>query len=212
MTDNQELYPVGLSVEYPEQSQRLSVFFRILIVLPIALILSLLVGERETQEIVEGHAHYREVVRVGFVMGAVLLMILFQGKYPRWWFDWNRELTAFSLRVMSYLFLLRDEYPSTDEEQAVHLQMEYPDVEKDLTRWMPLVKWFLAIPHVIVLALLCVFMIMAVFFAWLGILFTGNHPRGLFNFIEGVLRWNLRVFAYAGLMVTDKYPPFSLYE
>lgn len=212
MTDKQEKYPVGLNVEYPEQSHRLSVFFRIIIIIPIAIILSMLVGERETQEIVKGHAHYKEIVRVGFVIGAVILMLLFQGKYPRWWFDWNKELTSFFLRVLSYLFLLRDEYPSTDEEQAVHVEMEYPDVDKDLVRWMPLVKWFLAIPHVIVLGLLCIFMVMAVFFAWIGILFTGNHPRGLFNFIEGVLRWNLRVFAYAGLMVTDKYPPFSLYE
>ncbi|MBC8366735.1 DUF4389 domain-containing protein [bacterium] len=201
-----------MSVDYPERSDRLSVFFRIIIIIPIAIILSLLVGERETQEIVEGHAHYKEIVRVGFVVVAVLLMILFRGKYPRWWFDWNKQLTAFSLRVMSYLFLLRDEYPSTDEEQAVHIKMEYPDVENDLTRWMPLVKWFLVIPHVLVLGLLSILLVVAVFFAWVAILFTGNYPRGLFDFVLGLLRWGLRVFAYSVLMVTDKYPPFSLYE
>ncbi len=205
-------YPVGLQIEYPEKSDRLSTFFRILIIIPIMIILSLLVGERETQEVVEGEAHYREIVRVGFVVGAVVLMLLFRGKYPRWWFDWNKQLTAFSMRCSSYLFLLRDEYPSTDEEQAVHLRLEYPVVGEDINRWMPLVKWFLAIPHVVVLALLSIFLVVAVFFAWLAIIFTGNYPRGLFNFVEGVLRWYLRVFAFAVLMVTDMYPPFSLYE
>ncbi len=174
------------------------------------IILSLLFGERETQEIAQ---RQNEVYHsIGFVVTALMLMILFRKKYPRWWFDWNRSLAAFMTRVMSYLFLLRDEYPSTDEEQAVHLSMEYPDAEKDLTRWMPLVKWLLAIPHVIVLFALDGLLLVAVFFSWVAIIFTGRNPRGLFNFVEGVMRWNLRVLAYAIFMVTDRYPPFSLYE
>jgi len=209
MSESGNVYPVDLKVDYPEKSDRLSVFFRIILVIPILIVLSLLLGERETQEMAQ---RQEEITRsIGFVVGALVLLILFRGKYPRWWFDWNKQLMAFSLRVFSYLFLLRDEYPSTDEEQSVHLRMEYPDAQKDLSRWMPLVKWFLAIPHVVVLAVLNVFTIIAVFLAWLMILFTGRYPRGLFNFVEGVLRWHLRVLSFALIMVTDKYPPFNLY-
>jgi len=209
MSESGNVYPVDLNVDYPEKSDRLSVFFRIILVIPILIVLSLLLGERETQEMAQ---RQEEITRsIGFVVGALVLLILFRGKYPRWWFDWNKQLMAFSLRVFSYLFLLRDEYPSTDEEQSVHLRMEYPDAQKDLSRWMPLVKWFLAIPHVVVLAVLNVFTIIAVFLAWLMILFTGRYPRGLFNFVEGVLRWHLRVLSFALIMVTDKYPPFNLY-
>ncbi len=137
-------------------------------------------------------------------------MILFRQKYPRWWFDWNVAMTKFYIRVCSYLALLRDEYPSTDEDQSVHVEIAYPNVESDLNRWLPLVKWLLAIPHYIVLFFLYIAMIVAVVIAWFVILFTGNYPKGLFDFVVGVMRWALRVNAYAILMVTDKYPPFSL--
>ncbi len=137
-------------------------------------------------------------------------MLLFRQKYPKWWFDWNLALTKFSTRVSAYLVLLRDEYPSTDEEQAVHLEIAYPDVSKDLKRGMPLVKWFLAIPHYILLFLLYIAVVVSVVIAWFAILFTGRYPRGLFGFVVGVLRWSLRVAVYAFLLTTDRYPPFSL--
>ena len=137
-------------------------------------------------------------------------MILFRQRYPRWWFDFSRELTRFSYRVGSYLLLLTDQYPSTVEEQSVHLEIDYPDVQTDLNQWMPLVKWLLAIPHYIVLAFLMIGVIFAVIIAWFAILFTGEYPRGLFDFVVGVGRWGLRVSAYAFLLVTDRYPPFSL--
>ena len=137
-------------------------------------------------------------------------MILFRQKYPRWWFDWNLELTRFTTRVIVYLALMRDEYPSTDEQQAVHLELDYPDAARDLKRWMPLVKWFLAIPHYIVLAVLGVAAFICVVIAWFAIIFTGRYPRGLFDFVLGVNRWSLRVSAYMWLLITDKYPPFSL--
>jgi uncharacterized protein DUF4389 len=139
-----------------------------------------------------------------------MLMILFRQKYPRWWFDFARELTRFEYRVGAYLALLTDKYPSTDEEQSVHLEVDYPDVERDLNRWLPLVKWLLAIPHYIVLVVLTMLAIVAILIAWFAILFTGRYPRGLFNFVAGVGRWTLRVQAYAFLLVTDRYPPFSL--
>ncbi|MGO9411969.1 MAG: DUF4389 domain-containing protein, partial [Spirochaetia bacterium] len=146
----------------------------------------------------------------GFLFLPTLLMILFRWKYPRWWFDWNVSLTRFGLRVGAYFALLTDVYPSTDEEQVVHAKIEYPNVQKDLKAGLPLVKWFLAIPHYIVLAFLGVGAIVVVIIAWFSILFTGRYPRGLFNFVVGVAQWGLRVSASAFLLVTDEYPPFSL--
>ena len=136
------------------------------------------------------------------------LMLVFRRKYPRWWFDWNLELAGFTTRCMAYLALLRDEYPSTDEAQAVHLELWYPDATA-LNRWLPLVKWLLAVPHYIVLAFLWLAATLCVIVAWLAILFTGRYPRGLFDFVTGVFRWTLRVWAYAFLLTTDRYPPFS---
>ena len=144
------------------------------------------------------------------LFAAPLLMILFRRKYPRWWFDWNVELIRFTSRVGAYGGLLTDRYPSTDEEQAIHVEIDYPDVERDLNRWLPLVKWLLAIPHVIVLVVLGVIAVLAVIAAWFAILFTGHYPRGLFDFVVGVNRWALRVEGYALLLVTDRYPPFSM--
>jgi hypothetical protein len=146
----------------------------------------------------------------GLLFFAPLLMIVFRQKYPRWWFDWNLALLRFSNRVGAYLTLLDDRYPSTDEEQSVHLDFPYPDAKEELNRFLPLVKWFLAIPHYIVLAFLYLGAIFAVLFAWFAILFTGRYPRGLFDFVVGVLRWHNRVVGYAHVLVTDRYPPFSL--
>jgi hypothetical protein len=141
---------------------------------------------------------------------ATLLMILFRQRYPRWWFDFALELARFSTRIGAYLALLTDQYPSTVEEQDVHLDLDYPDAERDLNRWLPLVKWLFAIPHYLVLIVLTVGALFAVVFAWFAILVTGRYPRGSFDFVVGVGRWGLRVQAYAFLLLTDRYPPFSL--
>ena len=202
-------YPVDLSIDYPDRPlDKLTTLFRFLTVIPIAIVLSLITASTyhwEADEVV-----YELGGTGGIIFLALLLMILFQQKYPRWWFDWNAALTRFSYRVIAYIGLLRDEYPSTDEEQAVHIKLEYPDVKKDLNRWLPLFKWFLAIPHYILLAFLSVAAVVSVIIAWFAILFTGKYPVGLFNFVTGVLRWSLRVSAYVGLLITDRYPPFSL--
>ena len=146
----------------------------------------------------------------GLLFLGPLLMILFRQKYPRWWFDWNRELLRFTNRLSVYLALMDDRYPSTDEEQSVHLDFPYPDVPRDLNRWLPLVKWFLAIPHYLVLFFLAIAAFVSVVVAWFAILFTGRYPRPLFDFVEGVIRWSNRVNAYALILVTDEYPPFRL--
>jgi hypothetical protein len=212
-------YAARLDVDYPEKLDRLTTFFRLLWIIPIAVIFALISGAGETvtytvtlNEAGQVVAKTRDVAG-GLVSGlaaATALMIIFRQRYPRWWFDFSRELTRFGARVGAYLCLLTDQYPSTVEEQSVHLEIDYPDVEKDLNRWMPIVKWLLAIPHYIVLAFLAVGAVFAWIVAWFAILFTGKYPKGLFDYVVGVGRWGLRVNAYAFLLVTDRYPPFSL--
>jgi Domain of unknown function (DUF4389) len=194
-----ESYALTYSVEYPERDlNRLTTVFRIFTVIPILIVLATVSG---------GGA-----AAGGIVFFGTLIMILFRKKYPRWWFEWNRELLRFSTRVHTYLVLMNDRYPSTDEEQWVRLEINYPNTETELARGMPLVKWFLAIPHYIVLFFLGIAAFVCVVIAWFAILFTGRYPRSLFDFVVGVQRWALRVVAYAFILVTDKYPPFSLQE
>ena len=203
-------YPVQFSVDYPARPlDRLTTAFRIFTVIPIAIVLATVSGStwqssgRSGSMVVMAGAG-------GLLFLGPLLMILFRQKYPRWWFDWNRELLRFTNRVTAYLALMDDRYPSTDEEQSVHLDFPYPDVPQELNRWLPLVKWLLAIPHYVVLFFLGIAALVAVVVAWFAILFTGRYPRGLFDFVEGVIRWSNRVTGYALILVTDRYPPFRL--
>jgi hypothetical protein len=201
-----EPYPVNFSVDYPDRSlDRVASAFRIFWVIPIAIILGGL--DHATGG---ANQHGRELVSAGgAVVVPLVLMLLFRQKYPRWWFDWNLELSRFSSRVGAYFLLMDDQYPSTDEHQSVHL--DYPEVTgQELNRWLPLVKWLLAIPHYVVLFFLAIATIFVVIYAWFAILFTGHYPRGAFEFIEGVLRWTNRVSGYAFTLVTDAYPPFRL--
>ena len=201
-----------LNVDYPEQLDRLTTLFRLIWIIPIAVIYSLITATGNETVVTEtGH---QVVSTGGGIAGglwlATVLMIAFRVRYPRWWFDFARELTRFGARIGAYLALLTDRYPSTADEQSVHLEIDYPDVERDLNRWLPLVKWLLAIPHYLVLVVLLLAALVAVVIAWFAILFTGRYPRALFDFVVGVGRWGLRVAAYAFLLVTDRYPPFSL--
>jgi len=206
-----ESYVLTFSVDYPDRSlDRLTTFFRIFTVIPIAIVAAMVSGATYSYD--TATTTTAVVAAGGILFAAPLLMILFRKKYPRWWFDWNRELLRFQSRVGAYLGLLSDQYPSTDEQQYVHLEVDYPNVETDLARGMPLIKWFLAIPHYIVLFFLYIAVFVCVVIAWFAILFTGRYPRSLFDFVVGVGRWHLRVTAYMFILVTDKYPPFSLSE
>src|SRR5918994_852559 len=214
MTDG---HPVQFDVEYPDRDlSRLTTFFRVFTVIPIAIVLGTVSGaEAWTWTDTGAAADTTTTVVVGaggILFAGPLLMILFREKYPRWWFDWNLELTRFSSRVTLFGALLDDRYPSTDEAQSLRLDVPYPDARTDLNRWLPLVKWLLAIPHYIVLFFLGIAAFVCVVIAWFAILFTGRYPRSLFDFVMGVQRWYLRVAAYAFIMVTDRYPPFSLQE
>jgi hypothetical protein len=198
-------YPVQLSVDYPDRDlNRLTTGFRIFTAIPILIVAVLLTG---------GGWHWTMAAGAGgIVFLPTLLMVLFRQKYPRWCFDWNLELLRFTNRIAVYLALMDDRYPSTDEKQSLTLELTYPDATRDLNRWLPLVKWLLAIPHYIVLFFLYIAVFFMVIAAWFAILFTGRYPRPLFDYIVGVGRWALRVQAYAFLLVTDKYPPFRLGE
>jgi hypothetical protein len=202
-------YPTRFSVDYPDRDlDRLSTFLRLLMAIPILIVLGSVNGGTWQWSTEQGTAVAAGAG--GLLFFGPLLMIVFRQKYPRWWFDWNLELLRFSNRVGIYLSLMDDRYPSTDEHQSVHLDLDYPDVGRDLNRWFPLVKWFLAIPHYVVLFFLYIAAFVVVVIAWFAILFTGKYPRGLFDFVEGVIRWHNRVVSYAFLLVTDRYPPFRL--
>ncbi len=212
-------YPARLEIDYPETLDRFTSFFRWIWIIPIAIILGLISGAGETVTNTIYVNQAGEVLRTsrdaagglaGGLAAATALMIIFRQRYPRWWFDFARELTRFEARVGAYAVLLTDQYPSTVDEQAVHLEIDYPDVEADLNRWLPIVKWLLAIPHYIVLGILSAVGVIVVILAWFAILFTGRYPKSFFDFIVGIARWWLRVAAYAVLLVTDRYPPFSM--
>jgi len=206
-------YPVAFAVDYPDRPlNRLTTGFRIFVAIPILIVAATLGGEAGSNYGNYGGEHWAwgGGGAAAFLFFGPLLMILFRQKYPRWWFDWNLEVLRFENRITAYLALMDDRYPSTDERQSVHLDFAYPDAQRDLNRWLPLVKWLLAIPHYIVLLFLWLAAFVSVVITWFAILFTGRYPRGLFEFVDGVLRWTNRVAAYAFVLVTDEYPPFRL--
>lgn len=212
MAKNSAEYPASLDIDYPNKLDRVSSFFRILWSIPILILAGILTssgGSVYTNEAGQTVTSSGTGI-AGALFMATLLMILFRQRYPRWWFDFNLELNRFTTRVGAYLFLLTDKYPSTEDTQSVHLDLKYPDAKVELNRWMPLVKWFLAIPHYFVLGALFLGAMFATIIGWFSILFTGRYPQSLFEYVVGVGRWTLRVAAYAFLLTTDKYPPFSL--
>lgn len=212
-----QTYPAQLQIDEQERLGRASTIFRIILIIPIALLLNFLVSGGESTTVVVNRSG--DVVSqatswgsgiIGTLFFVTLLMILFRKRYPRWWFDFNLALHRFITRVLAYLFLLTDKYPSTEDEQNVHLDLKYPDAQTELMRGMPLVKWLLAIPHYIVLFFLWIAAYVVIVLSWFAIIFTGRYPKAFFEFVVGVMRWSWRVQSYAFILATDKYPPFSL--
>ena len=145
-----------------------------------------------------------------------LFTVLFTKEIPRPLFDVIAMTYRYEWRAMSYALFLHEDYPPFDfrpasaddgAERHTTLSLAYPG---QLNRWAPLYKWFLAIPHYVILAVLSIGALFAVVAAWFSILFTGRYPRTLFNYVVGVMRWSNRVSAYAFVLATDKYPPFRL--
>lgn len=210
-------YPARLNIDYQEKLSRVTTIFRIILVIPILIILGILTSGSESviQTVNAAGEVAVETVSTGAgIVGSLflvtLLLILFRKRYPKWWFDFALALNRFSLRISAYLALITDRYPSTEDEQNIHLDLDYPNAQTDLKRGMPLVKWLLAIPHYVILFFLWIAVFFVVFISWFAIIFTGRYPRGLFDFVVGVMRWTWRVQAYALLLATDKYPPFEL--
>ena len=208
MASNQSDYPVQFSVDYPDRPlNRLTTIFRLIMVIPILIVAGLIPGFVNSGQ---ASGSEQAAISIPLVWLPLVLILVFRHKYPRWWFDWNLELSRFVYRIEVYVLALRDEYPSTDDHQAVHLDIAYPDAQTDLNRWLPLVKWFLAIPHYIVLAILAILAFIAVILGWIMVVITAQYPRALFDFIVGVIRYGARVQAYAFMLTTDRYPPFRL--
>lgn len=217
MTATYDPYPARLDVDYADRLNRLTTLFRVIWAIPIVIVGSVLsaTATSTVTTVTQSGEVVSEVTRVGGgiaggLFGATALLILFRQRYPRWWFDFSRELARFGARIGAYLALMTDIYPSTEDEQAIHLELDYPDAKRDLNRWLPLVKWLLALPHYIVLVFLAVGAWFSIVIAWFAILITGRYPRPLFDFVLGVGRWALRVHAYGFLLITDRYPPFRL--
>jgi Domain of unknown function (DUF4389) len=216
MVAPQQTYPARLDIDYPDRLDRVSTLLRIFYIIPIAIVLSLVSAAATSTTVIYTSGEVIEKTTstgggiAGGLFAATALMILFRQRYPRWWFDFVLAFNRFGTRVGAYFALLTDRYPSTEEEQSVHLDLDYPDAREGLNRWLPLVKWFLALPHYVVLLFLGLGALVAVVVAWLAILFTGRYPRALFDYVVGVGRWGVRVQAYAVLLLTDTYPPFSL--
>ena len=185
-------YPITFEVEYPERLSRWLIFVKWLLAIPHVIIISLFGYLIELTTFISWFA------------------ILFTGRYPRALFDLALLYWGWNSRVTSYLVLLRDEYPPFGEDAAgeypVHVDIPYPE---RLSRLLIFVKWLLVIPHIIILALLSAVALAVYVIGWFAILFTGQFPRSMFDFLVGVGRWNLRVSAYVMLM-RDEYPPFSL--
>ncbi len=216
-TNSTQSYPARLDIDYPESLNRVTTAFRIVVIIPIAILANIVSATAvstvtvvtESGQIVSKATHTGGGI-AGALFVATLLMILFRQRYPQWWFDFALQLNRFLARIGAFAALLTDRYPSTVEEQSVHLDLDYPDARTDLNRWLPLVKWLLVIPHIIVLALLAIGAVVVIVIAWFAILFTGRYPRPLFDYVVGVSRWALRVSAYSTLLITDRYPPFRL--
>lgn len=217
MVAPQQTYAARLEIDYPDRLNRVTTLFRVVLVIPIAIVLSLVSASATSTTVIYQSGEVVEKTTstgggiAGGLFAATVLMIVFRQRYPRWWFDFLLQFNRFGTRVGAYLALLTDRYPSTEDEQNVHLDLHYPDAREGLNRWLPLVKWLLALPHYVVLLFLGVGAILAVVIAWFAILLTGRYPRALFDYVVGVGRWVLRVQAYAFLLLTDSYPPFSLH-
>lgn len=210
-------YPATLQIDYQDRLSRVTTIFRLILVIPIAIVLGIITsgGESVIMTVNEAGEVVSDVSSSGLgILGSLffvtLLLLLFRKKYPKWWFDFNLGLHQFAARISAYVLLITDRYPSTDEMQNVHLDVPYPNAQTDLNRGLPLVKWFLAIPHYFILFFLSIAAFFVVVIGWFAIIFVGRFPRGLFNFVVGVMRWWWRVQAYAFVLATDKYPPFSL--
>lgn len=187
----QDTYPIRVDISYPEDLSRWLIFVKWLLSIPHYIIL------------------YFLELAVYVVTLIAVFAILFTAKYPEGLFKFAVGFRRWQLNYYAYLFLLRDEYPPFSMDPGQYpavLEVDYPE---RLNRFLPLIKWLLVIPSLIVLLALYIAGIVVTFIAFFAILFTKTYPRGMFDFMVGVFRWTQRATGYYYLF-TDKYPPFSL--
>mmetsp|Transcript_12298 Transcript_12298/g.29571 ORF Transcript_12298/g.29571 Transcript_12298/m.29571 type:complete len:269 (-) Transcript_12298:213-1019(-) len=186
-------YPARLEVDYREDDvSRIEVLLRIFKIIPV-LLFSAFVGST--------------------LYLSTLIMVMFQLKYPRWWFDFRLEYKRYSTRIGTFVALMTDKYPSTTDEQIVHLDIDYPgqDVSQSMNRWGPLYKIILSVPHFFICFALKIGYLLALVVVWIYLLVAGGkYPKFIFDYIVSYWRWSLRYDAYTFLLVTDEYPPFSM--
>ena len=186
-----------IQVDY-QNRDRTSSFFRPLLIIPVAVFLMLF-----TQ-----FSHWG-FSTVAITMPAVISLLLRQS-YPSWILAFNHAILEFGTRAVAYALLLTDKYPTFESNPTVAII--FPDVEggKKLNRWLPLVKWILAIPLYVVGAFYLVLTTFVTIGAWFQIFFTGNFPTWAGNVTTGTVRFWNRVYGYSIVLTTDEYPSFSL--
>ena len=184
------------------ERNRLTAFFRIILVVPMAIFLA---SFAPTDLSADGSNYWA----VGFLVLPTALAIVFRRIYPSYLLVFNEALLSLQTRVDAYILLLTDEYPSIEENDIV--SVTFPSVDaKQLNQWLPLVKWFLAIPLYIVGLFYIIYAALLTIFAWLTVIFTGNYPEKCAEGVVGTIAYWNRVAGYALLLVTDEYPTFSL--
>ena len=146
----------------------------------------------------------------GFLILPVVLSLLFRNVYPSYVLAFNKALLELSNRINAYLLLLTDEYPSIEANQKVRLI--YPEIEggKKLSPWMPLIKWFLAIPLFLLGVIYAIYALALTLVAWVTVISMGHYPEDKAEEVIKVIAYWNRLYGYALLLVTDEYPSFSL--
>ena len=183
---------------------RVTALFRLVLVVPIAIFVASF-----APSIADSESSDLNALFTGFLALPVVLALVFRQVYPSYLLAFNEALLSLQTRVNAYVFLLTDEYPSIEENDVV--SVTFPEVDaKALNRYLPLVKWLLAIPLYIVGIAYIVYGAFLTLFAWFSILFTGNFPEFCAEGIVGVIAYWNRVAGYALVLVTDEYPTFSL--
>jgi hypothetical protein len=184
------------------ERNRLTALFRIILVMPALLFLASFSPDSAFSEDNIG-------IYAGLLALPAALAIVIRQVYPSYVLAFNEALLSLQTRVDAYLLLLTDEYPSIEENDVV--SVTFPEVDaKQLNRWLPLIKWLLALPLYLVGIVYVIYAAVLTVIAWFSVLFTGNYPEFCAEGVVGTIAYWNRVAGYALLMVTDEYPTFSL--
>jgi hypothetical protein len=185
------------------ERNRLTALFRLVIAAPMLIFIA---SFAPSADLFSSDANY---FMVGFLSLPVALAIVFRQIYPSYLLTFNEALLSLQTRVDAYVLLLTDGFPSIEENDVV--SVVFPEVDaKALNRWLPLIKWFIAIPLYLVGIFYAIYAAFLTLFGWISILFTGNYPERCAEGVVGTIAYWNRVIGYALLLVTDEYPTFSL--